>query len=139
KESLIPFDANRPTLVMFLHPRCPCSRASLAELERLIAEVSPRPNIETLFIKPEGTAPDWEKTDLWRKASTILGVRVHTDSGGIEARRFHVETSGQVLLYGPDGKLKFQGGITLARGHEGDSPGRSALNELLRNNRAIKI
>ena len=26
---------NRPTLLFFVHPKCPCTRASLAELERL--------------------------------------------------------------------------------------------------------
>src|SRR3954463_15141423 len=29
----------RPTLVLFLHPRCPCSRASLTELEALFAKL----------------------------------------------------------------------------------------------------
>src|SRR5713101_1730239 len=29
-------DCNRPTLLMFAHPRCPCTRASLGELELLM-------------------------------------------------------------------------------------------------------
>src|SRR5438105_2192626 len=29
----------RPTLVMLLHPRCPCSRASVEELDRVLARV----------------------------------------------------------------------------------------------------
>lgn len=33
--SRIPYPANRPTLVMlWVHPHCPCSRASLEEAER---------------------------------------------------------------------------------------------------------
>src|SRR5712671_5581051 len=32
--------AGRPTLVMFAHPKCACTRASLAELNRLAAERS---------------------------------------------------------------------------------------------------
>src|SRR5690349_12240576 len=35
--SQIAFDAKRPTLVMFAHPRCPCTRASVGELELLMA------------------------------------------------------------------------------------------------------
>jgi hypothetical protein len=36
------------------------------------------------------------------------------------------------VLYGPQGDLLFQGGITMSRGHEGDNPGRSALESLVR-------
>lgn len=56
-----------------------------------------------------------------------------TDETGFEARRFHAETSGQTLLYSRSGTLLFEGGVTLARGHEGDNPGRSALQELIDN------
>jgi hypothetical protein len=131
KESLVPFDSNRPTLVMFAHPRCPCTRASLGELERLLAQVSRPPSTYVVFLKPAGTASDWEKSDLWREASSIPGVTVYTDNAGVETQRFHAETSGQTLLYDPEGRLRFQGGITLARGHAGDNPGRTTLQELL--------
>jgi hypothetical protein len=42
-----------------------------------------------------------------------------------------VGTSGAVLLYSSDGKLLFQGGITPARGHQGDSFGRQRILALL--------
>jgi hypothetical protein len=131
-ESQIPFDAKRPTLVMFVHPHCPCSRASLSELERLLAEVPNQLSAHVVFLKPAGTAADWEKADLWRTASSIPGVSVFTDRDGIEARRFHAETSGQTMLYDPPGNLRFQGGITFARGHAGDNAGRTALKEWVR-------
>src|SRR4051812_39527867 len=38
-ESKLGSTPSHPTLVLFLHPRCPCSRASLAELERLIGKL----------------------------------------------------------------------------------------------------
>jgi hypothetical protein len=129
--SQIPFDAHRPTLVMFAHPRCPCTRASLGELEELLAKFPARLSTWVVFLKPTGTDTNWEKTDLWRKASSISGVRVFTDNAGNEAHRFQSETSGQTLLYDRSGQLLFQGGITLSRGHAGDNPGRSALQELL--------
>ena len=61
------------------------------------------------------------------------------DNAGIEARRFHSETSGQTLLYDPAGNLRFQGGITFARGHAGDNPGRAALQELLLKGHASQV
>jgi len=139
KGSQIPTDSNRPTLVMFAHPHCPCTRASLGELERLLARVPGRLRAQVIFLKPAGTATDWEKTDLWRKASSIPGVSVGTDNAGSEARRFHAETSGQTLLYDPAGHLRFQGGITFARGHAGDNAGRTALEELLREGHSNQV
>jgi len=138
-ESQIPFDAHRPTLVMFAHPRCPCTRASLGELEVLMAQVPGRLSAHVVFLKPASTPANWEKTDLWRKASSIPGVTVYTDNAGIEARRFHSETSGQTLLYDRGGVLQFQGGITLGRGHAGDNPGRDAVEEFLREGRSSQV
>src|SRR5438105_15392716 len=44
---------DRPTLVMFAHPRCACTRASIAELNRLASERS----FDTLvvFLSPAGS------------------------------------------------------------------------------------
>lgn len=84
-----------------------------------------------LFLKPAGSSPDWEKTDLWQSAARIPGVTVVADANGIEARHFHAETSGQTALYDIDGHLLFNGGITSARGHSGDNAGRSAIVSLL--------
>src|SRR5688500_18743396 len=38
--SRIARDARRPQLVMLAHPHCPCTRASLAELSRLLTTLS---------------------------------------------------------------------------------------------------
>jgi hypothetical protein len=132
KESQIRFDSSRPTLVMFAHPRCPCTRASLGELAVLLAQCPGQIDAHVVFLKPADTSGNWEKTDLWRIASSIPGVTVCADDAGVEARRFHSETSGQTLLYDRSGALRFEGGITLSRGHAGDNPGRSAVQELLR-------
>jgi len=82
-------------------------------------------------MKPHGFADDWVKTDLWRHALRIPGVSVLVDEDGIEARHFRAVTSGQVLLYGADGRLLFSGGITSTRGHVGDNPGESAIEALV--------
>lgn len=129
-DSRIPFDPGRPNLILFAHPRCPCTRATLGELELLMASCQGRFSAQVWFIKPADTLRDWADTDLWRKAASIPGVTVGRDEEMVEARRFGAETSGQALLYNGDGKLLFQGGITLARGHSGDNAGRSALEAL---------
>jgi len=115
------------TLVMFVHPHCPCSAASIDELERLMARCQGRIHTQVWFLQPEGKDQTWTETDLWRKAVAIPGVTVNCDADGAEARLFHAATSGQTLCYAGDGSLVFQGGITSARGHSGDNDGRSAL------------
>ncbi len=125
--SQIALDANRFTLMMFAHPHCPCTRASLAELETLLANCPGTIAAQVWFIKPAGTPEDWTDTDNWRRAAAIPGVSVHLDSDGAEARRFHAGTSGETLLYDNQGRLLFEGGITLSRGHVGDNPGCDAL------------
>jgi hypothetical protein len=117
----------QPTLVMIAHPRCACTRASLAELSTLMARCQGRVAATVVFVRPAGTEAGWEDTDLKRTASAIPGVEVLTDAGGSEAGRFGAWTSGQVLLYDAAGRLQFHGGITAGRGHAGDNPGRAAL------------
>ena len=138
-DSQIPLDVKLPTLVMFVHPHCPCTRASLGELELLMAQVQGRVSVRVVVLKPVGTATNWEKTDLWRTASSIPGVTVYVDNAGVEARRFHSETSGQTLLYDRSGDLQFHGGITSSRGHAGDNPGRSALQDWLREGHSNQV
>lgn len=130
-DSQIAHDVSQPTLLLFAHPHCPCTNATLGELELLIAQTQGKVNAHVLFIRPGGLTEDWVKSDLWRKASTIPGVTAEIDEGNVEARRFHVETSGEALLYGSDGRFLFAGGITLSRGHSGDNPGRTAITSLL--------
>lgn len=121
----------RATLVMLVHPHCPCSRASIGELALLMAQSQGRLAAYVLFLKPTGFSDDWEKTDLWQSAAGIPGVQPIVDYNGVEARRFHATTSGQTVLYDAEGRLLFSGGITLARGHAGDNPGRSAIVSLV--------
>jgi hypothetical protein len=125
--SLVVADPTRVNLVMLIHPRCPCSRASLAQLERIMAVCRPHLAANILFLEPRVPTPVWRDTDLWRRAVAISGTRCIPDPGGMEAGRFGAMTSGHVLLYDQSGKLLFSGGITAARGHEGDNPGSDAV------------
>ena len=84
-----------------------------------------------LVLRPAGMPQGWEQTGLWASAAAIPGVTVRADAGGEAARRFGAATSGQALLYATNGHLLFSGGITEARGHEGDNAGRSAVAALV--------
>jgi hypothetical protein len=106
---------------------CPCTRASLTELDELVGRLDGRADVYVLFVRPEGTDEAWASTDLWRRARAIPGARVAADPGGGVAEQFGSATSGQVLLYSADGELVFRGGITPARGHEGDTPAAATI------------
>lgn len=116
-------EPGRSSLVFLAHPRCPCTRASLTELAVLMSRVGQTTSAHVLFIRPRGVDGDWEKTALWQSAAAIPGVTVHSDPGGAQAALFRAVTSGQVVVYDPNGRLAFHGGITGARGHEGDNLG----------------
>jgi len=125
----MPHPPGRATLVMLAHPHCPCTRASLAELGKLLE----REDVEAwvLFLRPAGAQPGWEKTDLWKTAAAMKNVHVLADADGAAARAFGAETSGHVLFYDAEGSLRFSGGITQARGHEGPSAGGEAIHSML--------
>jgi hypothetical protein len=121
-----------PTLLMFLHPHCPCSRASLEELAVLLAANSDRLRAFVVFCKPDGAPDGWEKTALWEQAAGMKGIDVCCDEQDEERRRFGARTSGQVLLFDRQGRLSYSGGITGARGQAGANPGRWAVEVILR-------
>lgn len=128
---------SRFTLLMLAHPMCPCTRASMAELERLVAKVQDRVDVQVAFLAPPAVpgpetsdqAEDWADSELVKQARRIPGVHVRRDPEGRLARKFGAETSGHVVLYGPAGDLLFEGGLTSSRGHEGQSKGVLAIQQ----------
>ena len=130
-DSQIARSPDRATLLMFLHPYCPCSRASIEELNRLLGQCQNSVSVNVLFVRPQGVADDWAKTSLRKVAESIPGIHVTLDGDGKEARRFAAESSGYVVLYSPRGELLFSGGITGSRGHAGQNPGEDAVIALI--------
>jgi hypothetical protein len=121
----------RSALVMFVHPRCECSSATLGELAIIMAHTPAQLDADVFFYSPASEAGSWVRTGLWNTANAIPGVRVHVDRDAAIAQSFGAFTSGQTLLYDPRGRLQFRGGITAFRGHSGDNAGRSAISALL--------
>lgn len=124
--SAIAPEAGRPTLLMFVHPDCPCSRASLRELAS-VAAAHEGLSVRVLIDRSSGTG---DEAPMRQLAARVPGALVVADDGR-EAARFAARTSGLVVAYDAQGALLFRGGITSSRGHEGDSLGRRRLVALL--------
>jgi hypothetical protein len=119
------------TVIMALHPRCPCSEASLFELQQVLAHQHASINVHLLVYQPKGYPADWGMTDLVRRAQAARGMDVMMDQGGEELSKFHARVSGELWFYDGTGKLLFRGGITGGRGHAGKNTGISSLMALL--------
>ena len=130
--SRIQRDHRRATLLIFLHPHCPCSRANIGELAYIMDRCRDRLSVHAILLGTpflDGSG----QSEIERDLAGLPDVHVYPDRGGIEARRFSVATSGHTLVYDTRGRLVFSGGITAARGHAGDNYGRAAvLDRILR-------
>jgi hypothetical protein len=136
--SQLPAPRGRFSLVVLLHPQCACSRATVAELARLMTKVRGTVDVNVLVLADDAIGDGWSRSDLWDAAAAIPGVNIFADEGGTEARHFGTATSGEAILYDAAGRLQFSGGITRSRGHEGENAGRSALESILRDGMALR-
>lgn len=116
-------------LVVFAHPQCACTKATLSELARFLGRnknVSGR----VYFIVPKAFA-SWKNSETFKLASRISGVDVRIDNDGQLAKDFKASASGECFLFDRKSTLLFHGGITLARGHEGDNSGLEQLTAIV--------
>jgi hypothetical protein len=120
-------DGVHPTLVLFLHPQCPCSKATVAELARLLGEVPNQFTAAAFIYSPAAELAEWTRSEIAETVRGMPGVRLQPDPDGKIAKQFGAMTSGQVMLFGRQGDIEFSGGITGSRGHEGDNAGRRAV------------
>jgi hypothetical protein len=115
-------------LLVFVHPLCNCTNATIAELAKFNARRRQvkAPSITFIVYRPDRNS-GWDEKSFVASAAALPNARTLWDDGGEEAARFGARTSGYVLLYSAEGDLVFRGGITGARGHEGDNYGLDAL------------
>ena len=130
-ESRIRIDERKATLLMFFHPHCSCSRASLRGLAATLERRRIPLNAFLIEVWPEGAAEHWRHTDIHELAGSIPNTTLIVDKSGFEARAFDSTTSGDVYIFSASKQLLFHGGITSSRGHEGDSDGECAVAKLL--------
>ncbi len=128
-----PFSApgERGTLLVIAHPQCPCTRATLAELSSALRGNASPPRIEVVLMATQEGLPLDLRDDLNARIGALPSAHVVLDPGARDAKRFGALTSGHVLLYAADGTLRFSGGITGSRGHEGGNAARFALTQAL--------
>ncbi|WP_158545399.1 hypothetical protein [Bremerella cremea] len=133
--SIISRDTTKPTLLVFLHPECPCTRATLDNLEPMITDFS----VSTFVIYPGNfqLSQPAQNSDLGScrrellRWQTLPNVTLVSDNENQEAERFRALTSGYCLLFDTAGKLRFSGGVTVSRGHHGANSGLASLRSIL--------
>lgn len=119
-------------MVVYAHPRCPCTRATLWESAELVAASEGGLQVEVLFYVPEGESEPWAHGDLWSIAEETPNTTPRVDPGGRLAEAHGALTSGHCRVYGPEGALLFDGGLTASRGHQGTSAGEEAVRAHIR-------
>jgi hypothetical protein len=133
-EGLIERSPEGPTLVVCLHPKCPCSQATLSQLERLLSRpgvVATNPTVLVVMTMPADADDSWTSTSVVVRSRRLPESRVEFDRDGQIAAAFGAASSGEVLLFDSTGERLFAGGATASRGHEGTSTGGDALAALL--------
>ena len=117
------------SVYLFINPACPCSRSSQINFERL--RVSNRDwNFYLVVVQREnyraseipGSLPFFDATT----EATVVN-----DPGEI-SESLAAHTSGQVIVVDDQMQILFNGGITPARGHQGDCRGMLLVQQILR-------
>ena len=122
-----------PLLLIFIHPRCSCTQATLEELDQVLENSRAHVQIELIVYRSKAIDATVDVSDGVFEGAKLLHrlVQVFPDRNGALAQRFGAATSGEIVLYGADGRLLFQGGITSMRSQAGDSAGAEALRAAL--------
>lgn len=125
----------KKTCILFLHPHCPCSKATLTEWQRAVQAGSSTTTFYAVFFGGDGSVTEQKKwlshTYLWNAVAHLPSVVSLIDSGSVLSSQFGAYTSGFVVLYDNNNKLLFSGGLTVARGHEGYNSYSRMLSEML--------
>src|SRR5262245_41953379 len=81
-------------LVVYLHPHCPCSRATLSELTEIARTAGPAVVVRVVFVRPAGEEEGWERGELWDTATSSPGVQGRCEVGVDKARGARDRASG---------------------------------------------
>lgn len=136
EDSGIAAPAEGNVLLIFVHPRCPCTQATIAELAKLRCHLLRRgagrwPSTYIVATIPQTRESSWTDSPLLRRAVHELDGTLVLDENGLRSKRFGATHSGTVLLYNDQKIRRYAGGVTIARGHEGDNRGLQSLQSIL--------
>lgn len=129
--------AGLPLLLVFVHPRCSCTPATLRQLDTTLESTQAAVQVALVVygskaLSPEAANPRALVSEPSSPARLLHApAQIVSDPGGLLARRFGAATSGEIVLYAADGRLLFQGGITPMRSEVGAGPGADALSNAL--------
>ncbi|HTI51110.1 MAG TPA: hypothetical protein VL475_09165 [Planctomycetaceae bacterium] len=119
-------------IVMFVHPLCPCSDASIRELENSLARMPAKVSVTVIAVTAGLTAEDLESSGLIAELSAMPRIGLYVDATGAERKRFGAAVSGEVVAFDANGRRVYHGGLTPGRGHQGESVGQGQLEALAR-------
>ncbi|MCG3127772.1 MAG: hypothetical protein CHACPFDD_02644 [Phycisphaerae bacterium] len=119
--------ATHLTLLVFVHPRCPCTRATIETLDRVLRTCGDTVQTFVIACDPSRRDPDWRAAALLAAAAALPSCTVMHDSDAAVTRAFGAKTSGLVALYSPAGHVLYWGGMTEARGMSGQGVGAEVL------------
>ena len=132
EQSQLKFEPDKFNFVVFLHPECDCSKATLNQIEEIVKDAgSEKIHYLAVFLLPEKMRIAWGESDLLKRTRGIKNLQIYIDDQK-EFQRFGVKTSGQTLIFGPSKDLLFSGGLTVARGHIGVSMGQDFVLSLFK-------
>lgn len=114
-----PQSSDRLSIVVALHPKCPCSKATITQLSELARALGDTAEFVALLLVPSGMDADWMHSNTRDQLATLPSCRVILDHRGEAARALGMRTSGHVQAFSPDGSLVFSGGVTPSRGDLG--------------------
>lgn len=117
--------------IVALHPKCPCSWATLTELDHLLRAADGRLACRLLCFRPKDAADDFCDTRLMKAAANLLHTQIVIDPEAKQASQLGMTTSGAMVIYDAAGQLAFYGGVTTARGHAGPSLVTESIERLL--------
>jgi hypothetical protein len=100
-------------------------------LAKILTRAPNSADVTVLFYTPTAAATnDWANSPMLEECRQ-MNCRIRPDPDGRLAASLGSLNSGTVVLYDGHGRLRYTGGITAARGHEGDNPGERAIVEIL--------
>ena len=72
---------DKPTLILFAHPRCPCTVATLEELAEILNGIDQSLTINIVFVVPTNAGAQWHRSKSVQLARQIPDACVTFDTG----------------------------------------------------------
>jgi hypothetical protein len=114
-------------VIVFAHPFCPCTRATLNKLDESLTRFPAGVSIRVIFSTFGLPVSAVSSSAIVAQARRLKGVEVESDNSGTKASEFNAKVSGEVFAFNRQGSCVFHGGLTSGRGHQGESIGQREL------------